>query len=131
MLACYAMRCMFESYRSRLIIISHKVRHCDILQYTIFWYIIIYVTIVSSNDIIVTKVLKKSFRCAKCYKYSPRLKCYICYPSPAFPLPCCRPRPDPRKDFDKYKEWDEWYVEFYLMEFDEDPEEKYLVGATR
>lgn len=73
---------------------------------------------------------KKSFRCTKCWKYSPKIKCLGCFPSPCFPLHCCRSRPDPKIDFDKYREWDEWYVDFYMMEFDHDPEAIYEIGAS-
>ncbi len=68
-----------------------------------------------------------------------------CYPSKCFPLPCEKYPPKPTKyvddkgktryyhtwkDTKAYQKWDSWYVWRYLLEFKEDPEEIYQVGAS-
>ncbi len=54
-----------------------------------------------------------------------------CYPSKCFPLPCEKyPPKDKGKWGELYRKWDSWYIWRYLLEFDEDPEEIYQVGAS-
>ncbi len=51
-----------------------------------------------------------------------------CYPSKCFPLSCEK---YPPKEYGfEYKKWDSWYIWRYLLEFKEDPEEIYQVGAS-
>ena len=69
------------------------------------------------------------FKCDKCWQYSPKLKCMKCYPSKCFPLFCEKERPDPKKDFEKYKKWDSWYLWRYLLAPSMDEEEKYSIGS--
>ena len=52
-----------------------------------------------------------------------------CYPSKCFPLFCEKERPDPKKDFEKYKKWDSWYLWRYLLAPSMDEEEKYSIGS--
>ena len=73
-----------------------------------------------------TLIPKVSFRCVKCWKYSPKVKCKDCFPSPCFPLYCEK---YPPKDYEGYKKWDHWYVWRYLLEQDEDPEAIYEIGS--
>ena len=66
-----------------------------------------------------------------------------CYPSKCFPLSCEKYPPKPSKYVDSsgktryyykdehmYKKWDSWFIWRYLLEFKEDPEEIYQVGAS-
>ncbi len=78
-----------------------------------------------------TLIPKVSFRCTKCWKYSPRIKCKDCYPSKCFPLPCEKyPPKDKGKWYEKQIEWDSWYIYRYLLEPTEDPEEIYQIYAS-
>src|SRR3990172_7695111 len=70
---------------------------------------------------------KTTFRCERCWKYSPKIKCLECFPSPAFPLSCERWPPEKYED---RRRWDKWYVWRYLMELKEDPEAIYQIGSS-
>lgn len=66
------------------------------------------------------------FKCVHCGLVTDRVNCILCYPTPVFPhiIPYTDKRPP--SDYEGYKEWDRWFTWRYLLEFIEDPEEKYL-----
>lgn len=64
---------------------------------------------------------KKLFRCEGCWQYNPRIRC-ICGYTP-------KPLEKPPKDFERYKQWDKWFLRRYMLEWVEEPEQIYEIGA--
>ena len=60
--------------------------------------------------------------------YSAKVVCKVCFTSKCFP-PSYKCEKQPPKDYEKRREWDEWYLWRYMTQFVFDDEQLYEIGS--